>query len=73
MALIKCLECGNDVSDKASACPKCGAPATAQALPASMVPAIIQAEPVGGNRSGVALAISNAHGVDQAPAMFPSR
>lgn len=26
MALIKCLECGNDVSDKASACPKCGAP-----------------------------------------------
>jgi uncharacterized membrane protein YvbJ len=26
MALIKCTECDNEVSDKASACPKCGAP-----------------------------------------------
>lgn len=26
MALIKCDECGNEVSDKASACPKCGNP-----------------------------------------------
>lgn len=26
MALIKCGECGNQVSDKASSCPKCGAP-----------------------------------------------
>lgn len=26
MALIKCSECQNDVSDKAIACPKCGAP-----------------------------------------------
>lgn len=26
MALIKCAECGNEVSDKASACPKCGCP-----------------------------------------------
>lgn len=26
MALIKCPECGNQVSDKASACPKCGCP-----------------------------------------------
>lgn len=24
MALIKCVECGNDVSDKAAYCPKCG-------------------------------------------------
>lgn len=24
MALIKCVECGNDVSDKATHCPKCG-------------------------------------------------
>lgn len=24
MALIKCVECGNDVSDKATRCPKCG-------------------------------------------------
>lgn len=26
MALIKCPECGNQVSDKASACPNCGCP-----------------------------------------------
>jgi len=26
MSIIKCNECGNDVSDKASVCPKCGAP-----------------------------------------------
>lgn len=26
MALIKCGECNHDVSDKAAACPKCGAP-----------------------------------------------
>lgn len=28
MALIKCKECGNDVSDKAKTCPKCGAKVT---------------------------------------------
>lgn len=26
MALIKCYECGNEISDKASSCPNCGAP-----------------------------------------------
>lgn len=26
MALIKCAECGNEVSDSAVSCPKCGAP-----------------------------------------------
>jgi uncharacterized membrane protein YvbJ len=26
MAMIKCPECGNDVSDKAVSCPKCGCP-----------------------------------------------
>ena len=29
MALIKCPECNNDVSDKAASCPKCGAPVAA--------------------------------------------
>lgn len=29
MALVKCKECGTDISDKAGACPKCGAPAKA--------------------------------------------
>ncbi|GHH52439.1 zinc-ribbon domain-containing protein [[Pseudomonas] boreopolis] len=27
MALIQCSECGRQISDKASACPSCGAPA----------------------------------------------
>jgi len=37
MALIKCDECGADVSDKATACPKCGNPihATTSFIPAS--------------------------------------
>lgn len=26
MALVKCIECGNSVSDKANSCPKCGCP-----------------------------------------------
>ncbi|MGN0612793.1 MAG: zinc ribbon domain-containing protein [Porcipelethomonas sp.] len=26
MALTKCSECGNEVSDQANSCPKCGAP-----------------------------------------------
>ena len=26
MALIKCSECGADISDKAEVCPKCGCP-----------------------------------------------
>lgn len=26
MALIKCPECGKEISDKASACPNCGCP-----------------------------------------------
>lgn len=29
MALIKCSECGNEVSDKAASCPKCGNPVAA--------------------------------------------
>ena len=28
MALIKCKECGNEISDSAAFCPKCGAPNT---------------------------------------------
>jgi len=31
MALIKCEECNNEVSDKAVACPKCGAPVSVTA------------------------------------------
>ena len=28
MALIKCSECGNEISDKATSCPHCGCPCT---------------------------------------------
>jgi len=30
MSIIKCKECANDISDKAAACPKCGAPVEKQ-------------------------------------------
>lgn len=33
MALIKCEECGQEISDKASSCPHCGAPVQNQAEP----------------------------------------
>jgi hypothetical protein len=33
MALIKCSECGKDVSDKATACPNCGAPIGSERAP----------------------------------------
>lgn len=35
MALIACAECGHQVSDRAAACPQCGAPVTSQAPVAS--------------------------------------
>lgn len=33
MSMIKCSECGKDVSDKASTCPSCGTPLSAKAAP----------------------------------------
>lgn len=36
MALIQCSECGNQVSDKAGACPKCGNPVAKTAVAPSM-------------------------------------
>ncbi len=32
MALIKCPECGNEVSTVAASCPKCGAPIASQGI-----------------------------------------
>ena len=42
MALIACAECGKEISDKAAACPHCGAP----------VAAVAQAEPPTEKKSG---------------------
>lgn len=39
MAMIKCSECGKDVSDKAAVCPNCGNPIGAASAPNSAVPA----------------------------------
>lgn len=39
MAMIKCSECGKEVSDKAAVCPNCGNPIAAAPAPAAAVPA----------------------------------
>ena len=39
MALIQCDECGNEISDKAEACPRCGAPVAGESAPSSATPA----------------------------------
>jgi hypothetical protein len=44
MALVKCSECGGEVSTKAMACPKCGAPVPQHALPAPVVVAKVAAK-----------------------------
>jgi hypothetical protein len=36
MALVSCKECGNSISDKAFACPQCGAP-TGRGMPPAMM------------------------------------
>lgn len=40
MALIKCDECGRPMSDRAAACPQCGAPAGASKTPKPLTPPI---------------------------------
>jgi hypothetical protein len=42
MALIKCPDCGNEMSDQAPACPKCGRPKQVAAIGVS-APAVAQA------------------------------
>ena len=36
MALIKCTECGKEISDKAEACPHCGCPISAMIKPENL-------------------------------------
>lgn len=40
MALVACTECGTEISDKAAACPKCGAPLHA-ATPSTPSPLVV--------------------------------
>jgi len=40
MALIKCVECGRDISDRAPSCPGCGAPVAADRP--STVPSVVR-------------------------------
>ena len=42
MTLISCTECGQQISDKAAACPRCGAPASTSSNP--LGDAVIQLE-----------------------------
>lgn len=45
MALIKCTECGAEISDKAASCPKCGNPMIQAAMSPELVseiPALVQ-------------------------------
>lgn len=41
MALIKCDDCGREVSDRASTCPQCGAPVAQQTTASSEAPVSI--------------------------------
>jgi hypothetical protein len=42
MALIKCKECGREVSDKAQSCPGCGAPIANKIILETDIPKIVQ-------------------------------
>jgi hypothetical protein len=42
MALVKCAECGRQISDKATACPQCGAPG--RQLPGGNEPLMVRVE-----------------------------
>jgi hypothetical protein len=57
MALIKCAECGKEVSEKAAACPGCGAPIAAapspQTLPAQTPDARVRVTRTGGKWEAV--------------------
>ncbi len=61
MALISCSECGNEVSDKAAACPKCGCPVSVS-VPAVVAPAAAIAPAVGS-----APAVRAEQAIDSAP------
>lgn len=72
MALIKCSECGHDVSDKAAACPSCGAPISAQLRDHTLSQADVQQAAMKGHqRSSFKQGLGNAIAVFSVVAAFP--
>lgn len=57
MALIRCPDCGRDVSDAATHCPHCGRPLAAAAPPAPAHPPATLLERVGCLYPAIALII----------------
>lgn len=53
MALVKCAECGKEISDKAAACPNCGAPVAAQLHQAPVADALIFKNPRTGDQVSI--------------------
>lgn len=70
MALIRCTECGNEVSDKAAACPRCGCPITPGAgnAPAAQAPQMVPAA-----QAAAAAPAGNAQAADTGADTMPSR
>jgi len=46
MALVKCKECGQEVSQKAGSCPKCGAPIEKKTSLLTWIVAISKVDPL---------------------------
>ena len=69
MALIKCSECGKDVSDKAASCPGCGNPI---AVPEAMVdtPNKVSTEEISQMRKSPKWILSNIFGFDSGSAII---
>ena len=72
MALVKCLECGHQISDKASSCPSCGAPISPQHQSASLSQGDVQKAAMKGHqRSSFKQGLGNAIAVFSVVAAFP--
>lgn len=71
MALIKCPECGADISDKADSCPKCGNPMSKARNSSSPITNTQTAVRRGHQRSELRQGLGNALAVFSVIAAFP--
>lgn len=53
MALISCTDCNREVSDRAHACPNCGAPVRAPASTTATAPAALEVPPAAPSGNGM--------------------